>query len=171
MRDPAKGHAALRKGRWSALNSTYFLTICLRKGQSGLDSKELFEASLTILKSLENGICKVIHGIVHMPDHIHLLIQLSAENELSHVVRLHKGRMTPNLRIRGLNWQGGYYDRRIRPQDSIGRVLRYMLLNPYRKNLITALEEWPFCYSTELAKSWISLAMHENIPEPEWLGK
>lgn len=169
MRDPSKGHAALRKGRWSAHDTMYFLTICLRTGQLGLDSKKLFETSLKILKTLEEDSCKALHGIVHMPDHVHMLVELNTETNLQAIVRLYKGRMTPGLRKCELSWESGYFDRRLRPEDSVGAVLRYMLMNPYRKSLITTDSEWPYSCSTKEAKSWMSIAGEKNVPLPEWL--
>ncbi len=169
MRDPSKGHAALRKGRWSAPNTLYFLTICLNTGQSGLDSNGLFEASLTHLKMLEKEKCRAIHGIVHMPDHVHLLVELNTETNLQDLVRLYKGRMTPGLRKNKLNWESGYFDRRLRPEDSVGSVLRYMLMNPFRKGLIIPDNEWPYSYFTEEAKTWISIAGEKKVPMLEWL--
>ena len=136
MRDPSKGHAALRKGRWSARDTLYFITICLKNGQSGLDSLELFEKTLTVLKTLENDSLKTLHGIVQMPDHIHMLIESNSRSNLPDLVRLYKGRMTPALRNHSLGWQSGYFDRRLRPNDSVGAVLRYMLMNPYRKKIL-----------------------------------
>jgi REP element-mobilizing transposase RayT len=169
MRNPSKGHAALRKGRWSAGDTMYFITICLRPEQSGFDRQELFEKSLTTLKTLEGESCKVIHGIVHMPDHIHMLIELNTETSLQELVRLYKGRMTPALRRHGLNWQSGFHDRRIRPDDSVGAVLRYMLMNPYRKGLLDTNDVWQPLYCTKEAETWISIAEEKNVPLPKWI--
>ena len=70
--------------------------------------------------------------------------------------------MSPTLRKHQLNWEDGYFDRRLRPNDSVGSVLRYMLLNPYRKHLQSADREWPFWYCNEEAKPWISIAEEKN---------
>ena len=169
MRDPFKGHAALRKGRWSAQDTLYFITICLIPGQTGLDSHGQFESSLKILKALEEDTCNEVHALVHMPNHIHVLIELGNQTQLAEVIRLYKGRMSPRLRTHQLSWQGGYHDRRLRPNDSVGSVLRYMILNPYRKELLEAHEEWPYWYCTEEAKTWISIAEEKNVPLPEWI--
>jgi putative transposase len=169
MRDPSKGHAALRKRRWSARDTMYFLTICLRSGQTGLDTKELFETSLTILRTLEKDSIKTLQCLVHMPDHIHILIESNSDSNLPDIVRLYKGRMTPYMRKSGLNWEAGYFDRRLRAEDSVGAVMRYMLMNPYRKHLINDKCGWPFWYCTKQAETWIGIAEEKNLPEPEWL--
>jgi putative transposase len=169
MRDPSKGLAALRKGRWSTQDTYYFITICLTKGQRGLNSNEVFNSTLHILTSAETGLCKTVHAFVHMPDHIHLLIELNTETSLQDFVRLYKGRMSPTLRSHGLSWQKGYFDRRLRANDSVGSVLRYMLMNPYRKNLLTEKDEWPYWFCTNEAEAWISIAQEKNVPLPEWM--
>ncbi|MDG2168079.1 MAG: transposase [Opitutales bacterium] len=144
MRDPLKGHAALRVGRWSTTDTFYFITICLKPVQVGLNTDELFDNSVGTLKALEGDSCKAVHGVVHMPDHIHLLIELNTETSLHDFVRLYKSRMTPVLGKTDLRWQKGYHDRRLRSNDSVGSVLRYMLMNPYGKGLLGAIHVWPF---------------------------
>lgn len=171
MRDPSKGHSALRKGRWSTQDTLYFITICLRSEQAGLDSVELFESSMKILNALECESCKALHGIVHMPNHIHLLVELNNTVSLQELVRLYKGRMTPEMRKHRLNWQNSYHDRRLRPEDSAGAILRYMLMNPYRKGLSCNDEDWPYWHTTNEAKTWMNMANEENLPIPEWLSK
>ncbi len=107
MRDPLKGHAALRKGRWSAQDTLYFITVCLKPKQVGLDSNELFDTGTKILTALESNSCKAVHALVHMPDHIHLLVELGHETSLQDLVRLYKGRMSPELRKFGLKLAEG----------------------------------------------------------------
>ena len=104
-----------------------------------------------------------------MPDPIHILIELNSETKLQDVMRLYKGRMSPTLRKHQLNWEDGYHDRRLRPNDSVGSVLRYMLLNPYRKGLLDANDLWAFWYCSKETEAWISIAQEKNVPLPEWM--
>ena len=169
MKNPFKGHAALRKGRISAAGLFYFVTICLVKNGNGLDSTDLFEVSLaTLLEKEEDGKIELV-AVVHMPDHLHLLFRLESDLSLGDFIRLYKGKMTPLLRRNGLKWQRGYYDRWLREPDPIGVVLRYMLMNPYRKNLLAGNETWPFWFCTKEAKKWMSL--DKDVPYPEWLNR
>lgn len=169
MRNRSKGHAALRKGRISATGSFYFLTLCLDKDQTGLDSPVLFKDCCAALNTLEiensiNFIC-----LINMPDHLHAILNLHGSISLSRVIRLFKGRMSPVLRRYGVRWQRGYYDRRLRETDPIGVVLRYMLINPYREKLIPKEQKWPYWFCTKEAKKWMSL--DEDVPDPEWLNR
>lgn len=65
-----KGHAALRKGRISLQEATYFITICVDGKSSGLEVEPATQAILA-----QSG--DPAHGwnwraVVVMPDHIHL---------------------------------------------------------------------------------------------------
>ena len=104
-----------------------------------------------------------------MPDHVHLLVELNTETSLQGLVRLYKGRMAPELRKNKLNWEDSFFDRRLRPEDSVGSVLRYILMNPYRKGLIIPESEWPYSFFSKEAKTWISIAKEKNVPMPNWL--
>jgi hypothetical protein len=44
-----------------------------------------------------------------------------------------------------------------------------MLMNPYRKNLLTEKDEWPYWFCTNEAEAWISIAQEKNVPLPEWM--
>jgi len=172
MRNPQKGYSALRKGRSSQAGAAYFLTVCLAKGDKGLDSARVFPACQSVLARIEIESASRCHGFVLMPDHIHLLIELNeTESSLPAVIRLFKGRMSPTLRRLGMSWQRGYFDRRLREDDSIGVVLRYMLINPYRKRLVDLGDEWPFWKCSDIARVWLDDEDGRDQPMPEWLKK
>jgi|TARA_B110000037_G_C16903874_1_gene417314 putative transposase len=171
MRDPAKGLSSLRKGRRSGCDCVYFLTICLKQGSFDLDTSFALDACLKVLKDPENVGVAETHGFVLMPDHAHLLISLQNGNQLQDMVRVFKGRMSPVLRKLGLGWQRGYYDRLLRESDSVGIVLRYMQMNPYRKSLVKTDEHWPYWFCSEKARVWMDNDLENDVPLPEWLGK
>lgn len=122
----------------------YFLTPCLENGQRGLDNPALFDASVKLLQGIEKTASIEMLALVHMPGHLHLLIRLSQESSLPNLVRIFKGRMSPTLRKSNLRWQRSYHDRRLRKSDPIDVVLRYMLMNPYRKGLLDPRNDWPY---------------------------
>jgi putative transposase len=49
-------------------------------------------------------------------------------------------------------WQKSYYDHILRKQESVAKVVRYILENPVRKGLPTHPEEYPFSGSLEFGK-------------------
>jgi putative transposase len=147
----------------------YFLTLCLENGQRGLDNPALFDASVKLLQGIEKTASIEMLALVHMPDHLHLLIRLSQESRLPNLVRIFKGRMSPTLRKSNLRWQRSYHDRRLRKSDPIDVVLRYMLMNPYRKGLLDPRKEWPYLICSPKAKHWLDQTEGTNLPLPEWL--
>jgi len=106
-----------------------------------------------------------------MPDHLHLLIRLLDKTKLEDFAKSFKGRLSPVLRNLGINWQKGYYDRLIRDQDPVDVVVRYMLMNPYRKGLLRTDEKWPYWYCSDQAKVWIDDLEGIDRPIPEWLQR
>lgn len=162
----------MRKGRSNLTGCTYFLTICLAKEQSGLDSPSIFSSCQLILRRLERANDLICHGFVLMPDHVHLLLDLNeTESDLPSMMGLFKGRLSPGLRELKLGWQRGYFDRRLRETDSKAVVLRYMMMNPYRKGLIEIGEEWPYWECSDLAKVWLDTEVGRARPVPDWLRK
>ncbi len=162
----------MRKRRSSHVWATYFLTVCLAKGDKGLDSALVFSACQSVLAQVENENSSRYHCFVLMPDHIHLLIELhETEPNLPVVIRLFKGRMSPTLRHLGMSWQRGYFDRELREDDSKAVVLRYMLMNPYRRRLVDLGNEWPFWKCSDIARVWLDDEDGRDQPMPEWLKK
>lgn len=138
------GFSALRRGRVSAVGAEYFLTLTLRRplapGRS-LAAPDLLERLRHRWIELEAEKHWCVHCAVVMPDHVHLLVTLLGA-ELAQVVRLFKGPLSPALRTCGLHWQGNYFDHRLRTDDALEPIARYMWLNPYRAGLVDASEVW-----------------------------
>jgi len=170
MTTPQKGHEALRRGRSSKEYANYFVTICLDKGLKGLNSPEVYNKSLQIFASFEQEQVSKLRSLVLMPDHIHVLFELGKTLDLKQLIHLFKGRMSPTLRSLNLRWQkGSFYDRRLRESDSIGTVVRYIWMNPYRKHLIERNDSWPFFFATSESMNWVH-SSEQKSPLPEWLN-
>jgi len=169
MKNPAKGQVSLRKGRRSAKGGRYFLTMCLEEGKTGLDTPKVFNASLQLGREIEASAAIQFYAIVIMPDHLHLLIRLLDKTKLEDFAKSFKGRLSPVLRNLGIRWQRGYFGRLIRDQDSVDVVVRYMLMNPYRKGLIDSSDKWPYWYCSDQAKVWMDDLEGIDKPVPKWL--
>jgi REP element-mobilizing transposase RayT len=169
MLTPGKGYGALRHGRRSAPNADYFLTLCLRRPSCGLLGGDLTGRCLEEMRRLEQDGRWEVRCAVVMPDHLHLLVTLVADTELSAAVRLFKGRLVPNLRSYGVGWQPSFYDHRLRPDDDRLPVFLYIFLNPYRAKLLPADQTWPGYYCATTDWTWFGDLTRESCPEPEWL--
>jgi REP element-mobilizing transposase RayT len=164
-----RGYGALRVGRRSFQNSDYFLTGCLERPHSGLCDPLVAEAVRGQLFELERSGPWHLRTFVIMADHFHLLATLTAETQISGLVRTIKGPLTPVLRLRGLRWQQSFYDHRLRSSDEVLPTFRYIYLNPYRAGLIEIGQRWPWYYCCPEDAEWFEPLTDDGLPFPEWL--
>lgn len=76
-----------------------------------------------------------------MPDHLHALILFEGEKRMVDVIKDWKRWTARTLK---LNWQNGFFDHRLRNQDSAEQKRDYILENPVRAGLCTRPEDWPY---------------------------
>lgn len=148
MTKPEKGSSRLRKHRWSEAGSYYFIT------SSCFDKKPLF-SSPTAFRILSDSLdwmeaekrwewlCFMV-----MPDHLHLVFILGANSSLSQVMKSYKSFTGRELK-RELNlghpaWQEQYFERKVRTEDELRKIVEYCYLNPFRKGLVKAPKDYPF---------------------------
>jgi len=79
-----------------------------------------------------------------MPDHLHALLTFPYDKAMGTVVAAWKGYQTKQLRVQ---WQGNYFDHRIRNQGELDEKAAYIRLNPVRKNLCVREDAWPWALS------------------------
>ena len=169
-RQSLKSFNALRRGRWSEHDADYFLTICVRRPQTGLCSSSLVGAIFGEMHRLAADAQWTARTAVVMPDHLHLLVTLGLRSQLSGCVRMFKGRLTPALRKAGLAWQPSFYDHRLRSADDLLPVFLYIFLNPYREKLTTpGSTKWPGYYCAPEDWAWFGQLTDGDQPFPEWL--
>jgi REP element-mobilizing transposase RayT len=81
-----------------------------------------------------------------MPNHVHVVVRMSPGQELADVLRGWKSytARTANriLGHTGSFWQREYYDRLIRDENELERVLRYVASNPERAGLKGWMRVW-----------------------------
>jgi REP element-mobilizing transposase RayT len=83
-----------------------------------------------------------------MPDHLHWLFMLKA-NDLSAVVARMKQRSASEVnRLTGrcgeTLWQHGFHDRAVRAEEGIVAIARYIVANPLRARLVKRIGDYPF---------------------------
>lgn len=167
---PAKpGYAALRRFRESKAGAGYFLTSNLAKRGNGLEVPELTDLLAQQWRQLESDGCWLVRSAVVMPDHVHLLVELGAVNCLAECTRLLKGRAAPALRARGLKWQEGFYEHRLREGEDVMPVFLYIFLNPYEAGLITKDQTWSGYFCAPADWQWFGEMTAQSMPQLEWL--
>ncbi len=163
------GYSALLRGRCSMVGSSYFLTYCLKRPHTGLVQPDLAPSVLDQMRALETRGYWHIRTAVLMPDHIHMVITLGEKLSLPEVVRSFKGPLTRFLRTHGLQWQDGYYERRLRTSDRLLPIFLYIFLNPYRARLAQPGEKWPWYECAPNDWEWFGGLTNEALRFPEWL--
>ena len=78
-----------------------------------------------------------------MPDHLHAMMAVPKGESLPDVVRMWKGYQTKKLSI---NWQTGFFDHRLRSDESEEEKTDYIRMNPVRAGLVSNPEEWPYVW-------------------------
>ena len=83
----------------------------------------------------------------YMPDHVHLLVSgKETTSDLTAFVRSYKQITGYQYRkqIGDFLWQKSFYDHILRREESFREVVRYILGNPVRKQMVERPEDYPY---------------------------
>ena len=85
---------------------------------------------------------------VLMPDHMHLLIRISAKDSLQAVVQKLKSNTAREIKCFDLEvgqvWASAFHDRALRKDEDVRSVARYIVLNPVRAGLACKVGDYPY---------------------------
>ena len=98
-----------------------------------------------------------------------MLVRLGSILTLSQAVARLKVATKTSLALQSAQWQANYYDHRIRSDDAIEPVIRYIHSNPYGAELLRTGEIWPWFYCDPNDWNWFSQLTDLGRPFPEWL--
>ncbi len=145
--EPVKGTRRLRRGRFSSQYQIYHITTATYQRRKVLDN---FIAGRAVVNALRRasrfGQADTLAFVV-MPDHLHWLMQLTGNKQLSVTVNTVK-----SLSARAINqaggcegpvWQKGYFDRGLRRDEDIVTIARYIIANPIRAGLVKTVGDYP----------------------------
>jgi putative transposase len=163
------GYAALRRYRWSLPDAEYFVTVKTRRAAAALTAPEIMAALAIERRSLARSDVWKPRCWVVMPDHLHMVFSLGPSAQLPDCMRLFKGRTSVPLRHRGVRWQSGYYEHRIRDTEDRLPIFLYIYLNPYRAKLVDESTEWPGFWCSEADFEWFRQITNRDLPMPAWL--
>ena len=83
-----------------------------------------------------------------MPNHVHVLVEINAEYQLSQIVHSWKSFTAKEanriLGTSGRYWQPDYFDRFIRDDAHYVNAVAYIHQNPVKAKLVTKPEDWPY---------------------------
>jgi REP element-mobilizing transposase RayT len=169
MHTPGRGDGALRRHRASVHHASYFVTLCTEGKKSGLTGDTIASAIHVEIANIESDLHWITRAGVVMPDHIHLLVQLTDQLSISRCVARLKSKTRTCLLEQHLTWQANFYEHRIRPDDSIEEVVRYIFLNPHRDDPAANRTPYPWFWLGADEQLWFTPQTDGGRPFPDWL--
>lgn len=126
-------------------------------GSSCLGKDDIASVVSSALKHFEGDRCRLYAWCI-MPNHVHVIVQPLAGNELSKILQSWKSftakEVNKLLNRSGTFWAVEYYDHLIRTGEELERCIRYVWENPDK----AVLPEWP----------WRWKAGEKDFPDQEY---
>jgi putative transposase len=138
--------------RGSTGDGTYFITASTWEKKCLLQSERMAKLFIDVWFHYQNLSKYRLHEFVIMPNHFHAVITPLSPLTLEKAVQLIKGgfsfRARKELGLGGEIWQTSFYDRRVRDAVEYARFRQYIHMNPVRRGLVPAPEEFPYSSAT-----------------------
>ncbi|MBA3848712.1 MAG: hypothetical protein C0502_01795 [Opitutus sp.] len=129
---------------WVADGSLFFVTICAEpRGVNSLCIEPIGARLLDSARFCHQRGEWWLKVFLLMPDHLHMLVAFPVDAEMATVIRVWKSYQTRTL---GVRWQPGFFDHRLRNDESEDAKTEYIQKNPVRAGLVKRPEEWPFAW-------------------------
>ncbi len=95
-----------------------------------------------------DGECYRVLSWCVMPNHVHVVIEALAANQLGSIVRSWKSfaasQANQILGRSGAFWHRDYFDRFIRDEGHLERTIEYVENNPVKAGLVPSASDWPW---------------------------
>ena len=134
----------LRKGRYSESGRIYLITTTTHMRHHWFDNVMSGRHVVRALQRAEGNAETLAY--VLMPDHLHWLMQLGENANLSAVVRSIKSASARTLNLSlgrtGRIWQSGYHDHALRSDEDVKHIARYVVANPLRAGLVESIGDY-----------------------------
>jgi putative transposase len=127
----------------------FFVTACTAN-RAPLLANEIAHRALISYARKNVAAGRAMGRYVLMPDHLHFLVRLHPEAQLSAYVRLLRQAITVDLRKAGLvadgepAWQPGFFDHLLRSVERTSQAWQYLVDNPVCAGLVPVPEDWPY---------------------------
>lgn len=119
-------------------------------GENYLLNKKVASIVKEATGKYENKLYQVICYCI-MPNHVHIVFTiLDTGKALSDIMKLIKGSSAISinklLNRKGNLWQAESFDRLIREEKEMYNIVKYVLLNPVKANLVSDWKDWEYAY-------------------------
>ncbi|MBS1209044.1 MAG: hypothetical protein H6R19_1442 [Proteobacteria bacterium] len=143
--------SSLRRGRVSIANQVYLLTfVTNQRKRLFLDWPSARVVVNCLRTSSARGEAETLAYCL-MPDHLHWLIALQADTNLSKLAgsvksnsarKLNQTRSDKGLPRLERVWQAGFHDHALRKEEDLQALARYTVANPLRAGLVSYLGDY-----------------------------
>ena len=136
------------------------VTVCTRQRQRVLTDEPLLSILEDALRSASMDSPMSVLVWCVMPDHLHAVVAPLDGGSVIDWVRRLKGRVAAVARKHGFRrlWQRSFHDHVLRADEAVAQVVKYVLANPVRANLVDGWRDWPHRGSlTWDLSEWIDL--------------
>jgi putative transposase len=135
-----------RVPHWVEPGALFHIRIALDRGkeQTALTELTLGRAILGSAKFYEGKMRWHITLFLLMPDHLHALLSFALDESMSDVIR---GWKRFHTRSKGITWQEGYFDHRMRADErgtQLSAKMKYIRQNPVVAGLCAKAQDWPW---------------------------
>jgi REP element-mobilizing transposase RayT len=121
--------------------ATFFITVCCQqRGRDQLCGAAVAGSLLASVRHYHERQEWFVHLWLLMPEHVHGLVACPREENLARVVAAWKRH---TARRAGVVWQKGFFDHRLRSDESFVEKAHYIRMNPVRRGLVATPEAWP----------------------------
>ena len=127
---------------WVTEGAIYFITICANpRGANTLATATIAPWLLESLTFRERRGDWYLHLVLIMPDHVHLLMSFPRVPGMVQSLGQWKRHVA---REKGVAWQQGFFEHRLRSDESLVEKAHYIRENPVRARLCAQWDEWPY---------------------------
>ena len=143
-----RGSRRLREFRFSYPFCFYHVSTAKAAGACRLDDPICFAVMAQEIAQRERERAWEVFALVLMPTHLHMIVRLGRETDLSRAMKLFKGRTARRIHElpggSGNLWYKGFHDRLIRDHERLAGYYNYILKNPVEAKLCAAPSDYPY---------------------------
>jgi len=136
------------KGFDYSLPYVYFITISTFEKRDIFVDDKLNREVIKCLLEERDRLGLIIFVYCLMLNHIHFLIQpQQAGANISLFIRSFKSKsykIFKDLCFNGRIWQARFHDHIVRGKESLSEIMKYILNNPVRKNMVEKWDDYPY---------------------------
>ena len=129
---------------WVGPGAIFFVTVCcVPRGENQLCHAAVSSGIFESVEFRQRRGDWFVHLLLLMPDHLHMLVSFPRDAAMKAVIAGWKEIVAKKESVR---WQRDFFDHRLRATESYEEKALYIRMNPVRKGLVAAPQDWRFVW-------------------------